>query len=424
MALFFWMKRLGVCVVKRGGEKMRTWYKATVQGVVLAGMMTASTVQAVEWNGIEVTGYGRSGDYASPAGMPRGNYTLGGDMQKFRLGNEGDHGAELGLGKALEMSGGKKLNLFYMPATWGGQYSTAQAYVALTGLDFAPEAKVWAGQRRLRLQEVHIIDRFMLDYGDNLGVGITDYNLGFARLGLGLFSSATVDNNGTANNASRLNVDISDLKVNQGGALRVLATVVRGNFQTGTQGAGVSLAHTQSDFLFSGLSNTFYLQTSTGHAALSGQFRGLGDGVTGGAAQPGMQSWRIADAINWQRGAFGGQALAGYQSARVEGGNGLITRDISLGGRVSYAINQNFKLLGEAGVTSRNMDGQPVQRLNKFTFAPTLALAPEFWSRPELRFYITRSQWNSAAALANSAGFGIAGKTSSTIAGIQAEAWW
>jgi maltoporin len=408
---------------------MKTGLNIAVRGMVLLGLMNATAVQAAEWNGIEVSGYGRSGDYASQAGMPRGGYTLGGDMQKFRLGNEGDHGGELGLGKAVEMSGGKKLHLFYMPSTWGGQYSTAQAYVAVTGLDFAPEAKVWAGQRRLRLQEVHIVDRFMLDYGDNLGAGITDYNLGFAKMGLGLFSSGTVDNSGkAANNANRVNLDLSEINVNQGGALRVLATMVRGNFQMGAQGMGLSLAHTQSDFLAAGLSNTFYLQTATGHAAIGGQFRAMGDVATGGVEQPGARSWRVADAINWQRGAFGGQAIAGYQSARVDGGvnNGLTTRDVSLGGRVSYAMTQNFKLLGEAGVTSRSVDGQAVQRLNKLTIAPTLALAPDFWSRPELRFYVTRANWNSAATLANAGagGFGVTGKTASTIAGMQLEAWW
>lgn len=403
--------------------------KTGMSVAMLSGLLAVTAAQAVEWNGIDVSGYGRSGDYASPSGMPRGGYTLGGDTQKFRLGNEGDHGGELGLGKAVEMSSGKKLHLFYMPSTWGGQYSTAQAYVAVTGLDFAPEAKVWAGQRRLRLQEVHIVDRFMLDYGDNLGAGVTDYNLGFAKMGLGLFSSGTVDNSGKApNNANRMNLDLSEIKVNQGGALRVLATVVRGNFQMGAQGTGLSLAHTQTDFLVKDLSNTFYLQTATGHAAVGGQFRAMGDVATGGVEQPGMRSWRIADAINWQRGAFGGQAIAGYQTGRVDGGvsDGLTTRDVSLGGRVSYALTQNFKLLGEAGVTSRSIDGQAVQRLNKLTVAPTLALAPDFWSRPELRFYVTRANWNSAAAVANSAagGFGFSGKTSSTVAGIQVEIWW
>ena len=39
---------------------------------------------------LELSGYTRGGAYFSPAGMPRGGYTLGGDTQKLRLGNEGE----------------------------------------------------------------------------------------------------------------------------------------------------------------------------------------------------------------------------------------------------------------------------------------------------------------------------------------------
>jgi len=141
-----------------------------------------------------------------------------------------------------------------------------------------------------------------------------------------------------------------------------------------------------------------------------------------------LQSLRVADTVNWQSGAFGGQALVSYQTAKIDGGinNGKTTRDFTLGGRVAYAMSQNFKLLAEAGTTSRNIDGQAGQRLNKFTIAPALALEPEFWSRPELRFYLTHASWNDAAATTNSGagGFGIGGRTSSTIAGVQIEAWW
>jgi len=126
--------------------------------------------------------------------------------------------------------------------------------------------------------------------------------------------------------------------------------------------------------------------------------------------------------------SFGGQAFASYQTAQVDGGvnDGTKTRDQSLGGRLSYGMGQNFKLLVEAGATSRSIDGQARQTLDKFTIAPTLALAPEFWSRPELRFYLTQVNWNAAAAAANAGGggFGASGRRSSTIAGAQFEAWW
>lgn len=386
-------------------------------------------VQAAEINGFEFNGYMRGGAYFAPANMPRGGYTLGGDTQKLRLGNEGDNGIELGIGKSFDVGSGMKWSVLYMPSVWNGKYGTAQGFATISGLDFAPEASFWAGQRRLRIQDIHIVDCYLMDYGDNTGAGMTGYNLGFAKLGVGVFSGGTFDNNSSStNNAGRINIDLSEIQSNAGGTLRTLATLVNGNFQMGKSGAGLSVSHNQSDFLVRGLTNTLFIQTANGHAGLNGQFQGLGDVATGGIEHPGLSSTRIAEAFTWQTGPFGGQALLAHQVAKVEGGinNGQRTRDFTLGGRMSYATSRNFKWLVETGTTSRNVDGQMQQRLNKFTIAPTLALAEDFWSRPELRFYVTRVNWNDAAAAANSGvgGFGAGGRKSSTLSGVQMEVWW
>jgi maltoporin len=412
-----------------GGMKMAVTSRMSRLSCVTLAIFWIAPVNAVEFAGFDIAGYGRGGVYSSPAGTPRGAYTLGGEMQKFRLGNEGDNGIEVGIGKTLEVAGNLKWGVMYMPAIWNGQSSSAQGYTSISGLSMAPEAKFWVGQRRLRIQDVHIVDRFLMDYGDNIGAGMTDMSLGFAKLGVGVFTGRTLDKSATAaNGASRINVDLSEIGANQGGTLRLLATIVRGNFQMGSQGIGLSLSHNQSDFLLAGLSNTLFLQSATGHAGLSGQFQGLGDTVTGSAEQPGQCSTRIADAVNWQRGPFGGQVVAAWQTTKLDGGvdNGKGTQDIAIGGRVSYAFSTNWKFLTEVGNTSRSVDGQNRQQLNKITIAPTLALAADFWSRPELRFYITHVSWNAAAAVANAGagGFGAGGRISNTIAGAQIEAWW
>ena len=64
------------------------------------------------------------------------------------------------------------------------------------------------------------------------------------------------------------------------------------------------------------------------------------------------------------------------------------------------------------------------QRLSKVTLAGALALNEDFWSRPELRLYVTKANWNQAAAVANAATFGANGKTSRTLVGVQYEVWW
>jgi len=395
---------------------MKTTHKISL--VAAAAALCAGSAFAAEVGGIEFHGYSRGGPVLSYDDNIKGGLSLGGDLQKFRLGNEGDNGIEIDLIKNFE-AGGLKWKVHYMPGKWGsGAVGTNQAYVEMSGLSFAPDAKFWAGQRRLRIQDVHIVDNFLMNYGDNQGAGVTDIKLGGAKLGVGVFTGDTFDTPMPANvKATRVNVDISDIQTNPGGKLRVLLTAVNGSgLVGGNTGSGLSVSHNQADFLVKGLSNALFLQTSSGHARIDGEFQSI-DGVTAG-----KKVTRIADSLNWQMGAFGGQALLSYQTNKDDV-TGVTTKDTSIGGRVSYAFSPNFKLLAEAGSTSRKTPSGD-QKLNKITIAPTLSVGSDFWSRPELRLYVTKANWNTAAALANASSFGAGGRTSTTMVGVQYEIWW
>nr|WP_296336245.1 carbohydrate porin [uncultured Acidovorax sp.] len=348
----------------------------------------------------------------------KGNLALGGDLQKFRLGNEGDNGIEVNFARTFD-AGGVKWKVNYMPAKWGsGDVGTEQAYVEMSGLAFSPEAKFWAGQRRLRIQDVHIVDNFLMNYGDNQGAGVTDIPLGGAKLGVGVFTGDKFDRHLPSNvKAHRVNADISEINTNPGGKLRVLLTAVGGSGQVGGgSGSGISVSHNQSDFMVKGLRNVLFLQTSRGHARIDGEFESI-DGKSAGKT-----ATRIVDSINWQSGPFGGQALIAYQTNKADI-TGVQTKDFSLGGRGSYAFTKNFKGLAEVSTTTRKGTG-PDQRLSKVTLAGALALNEDFWSRPELRLYVTKANWNQAAAVANAGSFGANGKTSRTLVGVQYEVWW
>ncbi|RQO83096.1 carbohydrate porin [Acidovorax sp. FJL06] len=368
--------------------------------------------------GFEFNGYSRGGPVFNHSDGVKGNLALGGDLQKFRLGNEGDNGIEVNFARTFE-AGGVKWKVNYMPAKWGsGDIGTEQAYVEMSGLSFSPEAKFWAGQRRLRIQDVHIVDYFLMNYGDNQGAGVTDIPLGGAKLGVGVFTGDKFDSHLPSNvKAHRVNADISEINTNPGGKLRVLLTAVGGSGQVGGgSGSGISVSHNQSDFMVKGLSNALFLQTSRGHARIDGEFESI-DGKGAGKT-----ATRIADAINWQSGPFGGQALIAYQTNKADI-TGVQTKDFSLGGRGSYAFTKNFKGLAEVSTTTRKGTG-PDQRLSKVTLAGALALNEDFWSRPELRLYVTKANWNQAAAVANAGSFGANGKTSRTLVGVQYEVWW
>lgn len=373
---------------------------------------------AMDVAGFEFNGYSRGGPVFNHSDGVKGNLSLGGDLQKFRLGNEGDYGIEVNIARTFE-AGGVKWKVNYMPAKWGsGDVGTEQAYVEMSGLSFSPDAKFWAGQRRLRIQDVHIVDNFLMNYGDNQGAGVTDIPLGGAKLGVGVFTGDKFDNHLPSNvKAHRVNADISEINTNPGGKLRVLLTAVGGSGQVGGgSGSGISVSHNQSDFMTPGLSNALFLQTSRGHARIDGEFESI-DGKSAGKTVT-----RIADSINWQSGPFGGQALIAYQTNKADI-TGVQTKDFSLGGRGSYAFTKNFKGLAEVSTTTRKGTG-PDQRLSKVTLAGALALSEDFWSRPELRLYVTKANWNQAAAVANAGSFGAGGKTSRTLVGVQYEVWW
>ena len=414
-----------------------------VSAAAACAAMSALHVQAAEVAGVDLYGYVRGGFQSSGgAATPRGGYTLGGDMHKYRLGNEGDHVLEFGISKTFDMPGGGKLGAFYMPTQVSGTNGTAEAYASFSGLAFAPEVEFWGGQRRLRIQDVHIVDKFFADYGDNLGAGFTGLKLGsFAKLGVGLFTSDSIDNKVSyPDRARRLSVDLSGIETNPGGSLRVTTTLVNGTFAYGSDGASLSLLHNQNDFFSEGVKNSLFLQVASGHADLSGKFFGLStsatnlvaDPITGAVRSittttpaPGQKAWRVIDSLNWQIGRFGGQTMAGYQHSKADGGptDGVVTKDASLGARLTYALTDNIKLQAEAGTTSRAIDGQPTQRLHKLTIAPALSLGGEFWSRPELRLYATHVKRNDAAVAANAGGFN-PGAKSATLFGVQIEAWW
>jgi maltoporin len=408
-----------------------------------ADPVNALSQKAENATGLEFSGYARGGFYGASGDAPKGGYSLGGDLQKFRLGNEGDNNLEFGIGKRFALGNGAQWGVHFMPQVYNGDYRTAQAYTTFSGLGFAPSLTFWAGQRYRRLADIHVVDHFLMEDGDNYGAGVDGIPLGgLGTLNVALHSSDSIENKaGNPNNARRLNLQWKDIPVNPGGTLAVTAGVIRGDFALGSDGGAIGVMHKQKDFLATGLNNAFFLQASTGHAALSGKFynldsRSTESGVTPGAPgafapvttittdtpQQGAKQRRIANAVDFQFGRLGGQALVGYQTLRPDSGSEV--RDWSLGGRLSYGVTEQIKLLGELGTTRRQVEGAARQTLNKGTLAVAWSPNNTFWNRPEFRIYATRVQWNEAAMRANAGSFGADGRRSSTLVGVQLEAWW
>jgi maltoporin len=416
----------------------------------------AAAKKAVDALGIVLWGYGRGGFYGSSDGAPKGQYQLGGDLQHYRLGNEGDNYLEFGIGKKWNLNG-VKLGTYWMPNVYNGTVGTAQLYTDLTGLSFAPGITLWAGQRYHRIQDIHILDNWVMQDGDNYGAGVDGIKLGGGALNVAVYSDGSSGNlNADPNNAKRGNLQWRDIPVSPGGTLNLTAAWIRGDFSDRKNSNALGLLYNQK-ILADTTTNSLFVQGSNGHSDITGEFYNLGtasststskttftctvalnpDGTcpvadlnastttttTPGTPLPGAGQFRIIESINWQAGLFGGQALIGYQTVNPDDTH-LKVKDFSAGGRVTYGVARNIKLIGESGYTTRSIDNAETQHLYKATAAVAFAPNTDFWTRPELRVYVNHAAWNNAAALANSATFGANGRTNATTFGVQVEAWW
>jgi maltoporin len=277
---------------------------------------------------------------------------------------------------------------------------------------------------------VHIADAFFINMSGT-GAGVDGIDLGFGKLGVAVFrndyekgTSAKYDpalDNGPGldkggfvqtdaehTGGTRLNADLQGIDVNPGGKLRVTATATRFKSPGGKSGFGLSVQHNQAK-IFGDVDNTAWIQYAHGSA-------GLGQNFGSATSDSSNKSFRIVESMTLATGQLTGQALAMYGEDK---GDSSKVKNFSLGGRVGYAITKNFKIQGEAGVSTIKPNSGDTQRVAKFTIAPTLTTGPDFYNRPELRVYLSGFSLNDAAVKAQKR----EKKTFSSV-GIQAEMWF
>ena len=400
-------------------------------------------------------GYFRSGTGAGTKDNSVQCFALSGAGLKYRLGNECDTYAEINLKNTFKVGdlqvSGNIMPVYAGSGTSASDVGLGQAFLEGSGFDFAPKVNFWAGKRYYGRSEIHITDTKYTQL-DGTGAGADNIEALGGKFGVAYFRRDTATNGATPpadtgwGTASRINLEYSTNNVNPGGWLRVLAGFVNseetyvdgtGNTIKGRKGASLTIQHYQHNLFELGGGNTVWLQYAQGSSALNGGFakafnnRGT-DGNDWVPDQTGnnwmedhstAKSYRIADTFTWQVGAFGGQVLAHIQeNDNVHPTSPFKTRGTTVGGRVAYSFTTNFKLVGEAGVSTKKVGDNDTQRLTKFTIAPTLATGTGFSDRPELRLFYTRANWNDAAA---AGGNGLpTDKTSGNRYGVQAEIWW
>jgi maltoporin len=382
---------------------------------------------------VDAVGYARigTGDAADPQ---HACYNLGISGGHYRLGNECDIYAELGLTHAATVEGVRYRGLvmanYQRPARDGGDSRAGlnQLYVEGGGLAGAPDLDFWLGQRFYGRADVYILDTHFVRM-DGAGLGAQGISWGAAKVGIAYFrldagSGAPLGVQASERPARRVNIDVTDIALGGPGLLRVTATFTRGHDEPastegGTRGVALSVQHDRRLDSIGG-AHRAWLQYAQGSAALDANFGTM-------TARPAVAQWRVVESLTWQSGASGGQAVALYGRHDADPAHGIAARyaELSIGARVSYAVSPQIKLVAEAGHMEKRPDGSGTQRLTKLTLAPTWSAGPGFWDRPDLRLYVTTARWNDAA---NDGAGGLTGlgdgATRGTSWGLQLETWF
>lgn len=115
---------------------------------------------------------------------------------------------------------------------------SAAAFVQVGNiLESQPDARLWAGKRYYRRQDIHINDFYYLDMS-GYGAGIEDLNLGIGKLSVAYLAGARPDVTTQNGNYAKSNIDIRFYDVRApGGTVGVWFNFARakgGTTQTGT----------------------------------------------------------------------------------------------------------------------------------------------------------------------------------------------
>jgi maltoporin len=301
-------------------------------------------------------------------------------------------------------------------------------------------AMVWVGKRYYFRNDVHAIDLFYWD-PSGPGAGIQDIELGFGKLAFALFQSK----NSATRTIWRPDIRVYGIPVNPNGALEIGLDLFYDSSQSPPRATPdpdrqktspwITVQHTQSNLL--GGFNKLALQWGSGSASPMQPY-------PAGDAHSNQKAWRLVEHFIYQpsdklSGSFTGVY---WDQTKVYGGNSQ--KQLYLGVRPAYHVNDWFKFEGEIGYVAITPKSDlnavtDTRSLTKVTLAPTIVPPPgpggAYFTRPALRLFLTWATWNKAAQNAGIVGQGAnCDSATSTSAfkcdtngvtfGAQAEAWW
>lgn len=389
---------------------------------------------------LDFNGYFRANTGSNSAGGGQTCFGLAGAGSKYRLGNECGVYGELTFGhEVVKTEDGASLKANVMLSLSNGQVSDAslskgsgeiglpQVYLSADKVPELGGASAWMGRRYYKREDLHITDFFYWN-PSGVGAGIEDLPLGSGGL---KFSYALLrdDQNApglnTGEAATRHDLQLRGLGVNPGGTLEFGAALISNDTKQSNRhgGAMFTVQHRQADLVGKG-ENKLAVQYGSGAGVANG-----GTGSTTNGSD--VHRFRVVEGLYSQlTPKLGGQLVAVYQKDSADD-PALASTWTTFGGRIAYGLTPHIKLLADAGRDAvKPATGGQTRELTKYTIAAALSAGPGYYSRPELRLFYTRANWNDAARTAAAAGdplsatgaFGEARHGS--VIGMTAESWW
>jgi maltoporin len=397
----------------------------------------------------EFHGYFRSGFGINSKGGDQETFQAPGAYAKYRLGNEGETYMEpMWVANWLNPEKGDKLRVSsaVMVHFVGGNNGDAdgvggagdsapniairQAFVEVGNfVESQPDLTAWAGHRYYRRRDIHLND-FFYQNTSGMGGGFQGYNVGFGKLSIAWLGGSADTPIGDLGRFTKNSLDIRfhDIELGPGKFELWIMPVLQ---------AGDSDSTPEVDSRHGIAAGVFYnLPVSKGFTELSAQF-GYGGGASldSGLSGDDKKGWmlRLVDRGAIELGpmtslGFGAVFQIDNRDGEADGDSGDMW--ISAGVRPIVHLSKVFALQAEAGVdfVKPEVEGADSVFLGKVTFAPAIRPMPGFWSRPEIRAFVTAAFWNDAGkGSGETPGIGGAAFADDTVGltfGVQAESWW
>jgi len=385
---------------------------------------------------LETDGYFRTGLGASSGSDSQSCFQLEGALSKYRLGNECEQLAEIGMKQDFfQLDDGSRVGVYGMVQLFN-DYDHAPTFQNEHGRTYLPQiygywnnlavlngGNLWAGRRYYKRNSIGMSDFFYWNQSAT-GGGLEDVLIGGLRYS---YAFSRKDNFDQEEYINRHDFNVAGFQTNPNGELELGFSYVDKpeHIEGANSGWSVTAQHKQADFLGYGGSNTLALQYGPGPGTALGS---TGDVML----DKDSKRYRLVEYFDMQfTSRFSSQFQVVYQKDQRP--NEDDQNWLSVGVRPAYSFSDDFKLQGDLGYDQVEATGG-TRRLTKFTIAPTWTpAAPGIWNRPEIRLFYTYARWNQAAqdaasefdpgsALSDSGSFGST-RHGSTL-GLQVEHGW